>query len=303
MPPGLFAGVALAASLLAAWLAWLAAGNAPAMTRRWTTLADAVAIGVPFVVDVSEHTGGWGCRNWTPASLARDLPAVQAKFQPGPVFWHFDADSEMQMLADSFNSNRIPRAPPHREEIVGAREFFEALEPPAASYAYASGPIEDVVPPRVRRRDLPAPAAGGAGSLVAMSPGNDTEINVWFTMPNTSAAAHFDTSHNLHLVLHGTKTFTFLPPSAANARRLYPALHPYCRQLQDPSGAILAGGVAGEPDPVHVTAAAGQAVFIPAYWLHAVATVRCVCVSHSSARTAQRGRWCTGPANSGTAVR
>ena len=136
---------------------------------------------------------------------------------------------------------------------------------------YAFGPIEDVVPPHLRRRDMPTDPNG------FLPPHTKRDTNVWFTMPNTGAATHFDTSDNLHVVLFGRKNFTLLPPSAAEQIGLYPALHPYCRQLQ-PQGTVRSHGGALPPSPVspgavHISARVGEVVFVPAYWFHTVTTV------------------------------
>lgn len=92
-------------------------------------------------------------------------------------------------------------------------------------------PVRDVIPPAMIQRDVgagstlhfavpstPAPSASPVGHRHAADGQdaleNDAEeeksadmddVNVWFTAPCTSAAIHYDTSHNFHLVLYGTK--------------------------------------------------------------------------------------------------
>ena len=58
------------------------------------------------------------------------------------------------------------------------------------------------------------------------------QINYWFGGTNVTAHTHYDTSHNLHVLIHGRKKFLIFPPSAYGQLSLYPCLHQLYRQTQ-----------------------------------------------------------------------
>jgi hypothetical protein len=160
-------------------------------------------------------------------------------------------------------ANQVPTVAPYLERIIPAREFFDVFMGKAAPMFagsggagagagagtgsraargetststaavveeewYAAGPVDDVLPPAMRARDIGDPASlfetpsashvgggAGAGSGHEGPPfASCCELNVWLTLRGTAAAGHYDTSHNLHVVLSGTKEFVLLPPSA-----------------------------------------------------------------------------------------
>ncbi|EDQ88229.1 uncharacterized protein MONBRDRAFT_26419 [Monosiga brevicollis MX1] len=101
--------------------------------------------------------------------------------------------------------------------------------------------------------------------------------NLWIGSAQVAAKLHYDTSHNLYLQLAGCKSFWLWPPTTiGTVWPVYPALHEHNRQVAvpwtPPSGAetLHADSAATASTPLHVTLEPGQALLLPAYWLHYV---------------------------------
>lgn len=232
----------------------------------------------------SSPADGWRCRGWSPEELSALLPAVQVKHQLGrPEFFYFnDGALLLEPEVEAEHPGLVPQRPEYDEAVLGPAEFLQAVHQQLPSgggaereYWYASGPVEQMVPPSVMARDLgelggfdprPPPTALGGGRS---SPPTPPEVNLWIGSAGSTAAMHYDTSHNFHIVLHGTKRFVLRPPSVALAG-LYPSVHPYYRQLRP--GARGLGG----DDSVEAVLGPGQVLYIPAYWFHEVTTVSTV---------------------------
>ena len=94
--------------------------------------------------------------------------------------------------------------------------------------------------------------------------------NVWVGRFST-AAAHYDASTNVFLVVHGAKTFLVAPPGAVGDEHSY--LHPEFRR--SPSlGALDFASIEGLAGWRRVDLRTGDALVLPAYWWHHVATPR-----------------------------
>ena len=110
-----------------------------------------------------------------------------------------------------------------------------------------------------------APSASAAADWPAPS------SNLWLGQRGVVAAAHYDSSHNYVLQVFGRKTWALWPPDALPALRLHPATHPSRRQTRLQ---LLGRGNASEAPPlppaVRVTVAAGEVLYVPPFWAHAV---------------------------------
>ncbi len=94
------------------------------------------------------------------------------------------------------------------------------------------------------------------------------EINFWMGGPNVvRTSTHYDSLHNFFVQLHGQKTFTLHPPCAADALKVFPHLHPQSRKSKV---ALREPDVSFFPFAVRVTVHAGETLYIPPYWFHAV---------------------------------
>jgi len=81
--------------------------------------------------------------------------------------------------------------------------------------------------------------------------------NVWIGGLGVTRAAHYDTSYNLYLQLHGVKTFALRPMEVSTGE--YSVLHPYCRRYQGPYAAVMKA----ELHP-------GDILYLPPYIYHEV---------------------------------
>ena len=110
-----------------------------------------------------------------------------------------------------------------------------------------------------------APSASSAADWPAPS------SNLWLGQRGVVAAAHYDSSHNYVLQVFGRKTWALWPPDALPALRLHPATHPSRRQTRLQ---LLGRGNASDAPPlppaVRVTVAAGEVLYVPPFWAHAV---------------------------------
>ena len=110
-----------------------------------------------------------------------------------------------------------------------------------------------------------APSASSAADWPAPS------SNLWLGQRGVVAAAHYDSSHNYVLQVFGRKTWALWPPDALPALRLHPATHPSRRQTRLQ---LVGRGNASEAPPlppaVRVTVAAGEVLYVPPFWAHAV---------------------------------
>ncbi|XP_065179077.1 uncharacterized protein LOC135809618 isoform X2 [Sycon ciliatum] len=148
--------------------------------------------------------------------------------------------------------------------VMNAKKLFHRLQNgDSSSYVYASGEAELLGIPEDfgDPRDVSFPA----------DMHSDAQINFWFGSMGVTADWHYDTSDNLHAMIHGNKTFHLYPPSAFRQLGLYPSIHHFYRQAQVPFN-ISSRGKLVNGDKYSVTLQADQALYIPPYWFHSVQT-------------------------------
>jgi hypothetical protein len=99
---------------------------------------------------------------------------------------------------------------------------------------------------------------------------------VWIGTRGVTTPAHYDTSRNLFVQLHGTKRFVLRVPHADNVA-MYSHLHPHFRQLRrtacfrNKSKSSSSGSCAGTAATLwEVTLRPGDALFMPAFYIHHV---------------------------------
>ncbi len=128
-------------------------------------------------------------------------------------------------------------------------------------YRYWFGPIEDVC------HELLGDIVGFERLFFYRSqqliPDVKPAPTLWASGPNTTAQLHYDTSHNFHTLMYGSKHFTIFPPATWPEVSLYPSVHPAKRQLQ--KGADLP-----ETNAVHIDLHVGEILYIPPFWFHEV---------------------------------
>lgn len=103
------------------------------------------------------------------------------------------------------------------------------------------------------------------------------EHRLWLARQGWTVSPHYDVTDNLYLQLRGSKTFLVASPEAARSLALHPSLHPSWRQsqrLELTSMPALRAATEGDPSVRiwEVTLRAGDALFLPAFFLHSVET-------------------------------
>lgn len=103
------------------------------------------------------------------------------------------------------------------------------------------------------------------------------EHRLWLARQGWTVSPHYDITDNLYLQLRGSKTFLVASPEAARSLALHPSLHPSWRQsqrLELTSMPALRAATEGDPSVRlwEVTLRAGDALFLPAFFLHSVET-------------------------------
>ena len=101
-------------------------------------------------------------------------------------------------------------------------------------------------------------------------------LGLWSGNTNVTATLHYDVGHNIHVQITGKKHWLLFPPEAldGNKTTMHPQWHPSERQAQLPVD--IEGIVHGLPQGKHayeVTMAPGDALVIPAYWMHTVRAI------------------------------
>ena len=115
-----------------------------------------------------------------------------------------------------------------------------------------------------------APAAwrnGGGGG------GGDDDVALWAAAAGVSSSAHWDSFDNTHVLLTGRKRVLLAPPAAAARVGAWPSTHPHARQGRLSLAALQAAREAGSLRGLAVheaTLSPGEALFVPAGWLHEV---------------------------------
>ena len=144
---------------------------------------------------------------------------------------------------------------------------------------------------------------GTAGRLRCLSAAHEdtaeaahssADVGLWISQRGVTSAMHYDLWDNTHLVLAGSKAITLSRPSLGSLRSwsTRPSAHPHARQARHSAASVEGGaraagqGTPGRPMAVgsdapmtsladetarrRVDISAGEALFIPAGWLHEV---------------------------------
>lgn len=99
-----------------------------------------------------------------------------------------------------------------------------------------------------------------------------TQVNLWMSIEASRTGIHYDAYRNILLVLNGKKTVKLYPPS--QAKYLYPR-PVYSASANHSTVNLARPDLISHPDFIHaqpttLTAAAGDAIFIPEGWWHQV---------------------------------
>ena len=132
--------------------------------------------------------------------------------------------------------------------------------------------------------ELQAGGKTAAGALARVAPAawrnggggggdGDDGVALWAAAAGVSSSAHWDSFDNTHVLLAGRKHVLLAPPSAAAHVDAWPSTHPHARQGRVSLAALQAAREAGSLHGLAVreaTLSPGEALFVPAGWLHEV---------------------------------
>ena len=195
---------------------------------------------------------------------------ITLQWQESPIF-----------VPHKLNQDAIT-TPLFSHEVRLLRDAISALwaESTTSVHHYLAADIEDFVPEVASHTldFLPAGCVwdsrwrGGASGVwrpeieTDQAPCRGLRSNLWLGAAGTSADTHFDLSHNLFFQASGTKRFRLLPPAAHRSLQLHPSWHGshLAAQTRPAEGALAAFG--GVEAVLH----AGEVLFLPPGWFHAV---------------------------------
>ena len=179
-----------------------------------------VALATPVILTRTPFDD-WSLRSWTFDGLSDQIQHIVAKRSTKPVFKYHSTSQPLDTI-HHFNTTAE-----YKEVIFSGKDFFRAVQnTTAGNYHYSSGGIELLGLHK-------APHTPDTLHQMTFDPHEGPgQINYWFGGTNVTAHTHYDTSHNLHVLIHGRKKFLIFPPSAYGQLSLYPCLHQLYRQTQ-----------------------------------------------------------------------
>jgi len=223
----------------------------------------------PVVLRLAEAEAWAELRRWGDFSeLERRTPSTVAfDASSSGEFAYWDNAS---LLAPAVRSAGLLRQG-YRKVRARRRDFFKALTQGSDS-ALGSVRFGGKV------ADFSSDAARGlAARARELAPGGPAASapSLWLSAGGSYSTAHYDSFHNLFIMLGGEKHVLLSPATDAPLFHIYPGTHPLARQARRHFGQAEA------PASARVLAASvrgGEALFIPAGWLHHV-TARSAAVS------------------------
>ena len=231
--------------------------------------------GSPMQVWHAAHGDAWAVE--TVAALAAGTETGDYN-----VTLQWQTDGPLFMPHKGLESNGVTE-PRFATRVVTLREAVKVLWAPRETssrrhYYYLSASIEDF-PPAVASAVLDFLPHGCvhderfSGGAVGLWRPNDPDAhcrglraNLWLGAAESSAATHFDLSHNLLFLASGVKRFRLLPPSAHHELRLHPSWHgSHLAAQTEPSDAQMQslGGY-------EAVLEAGDVLSLPPGWFHRV---------------------------------
>lgn len=282
---------------------WDGGADGSALLRRLARRRKpAVIVGAPAALQwaADPESGGWG----GPADvLARAADHLAASGElhcqtaaPGvhASFMYFDDVGEANSASPTSEAGTGGLLPDVGAAASPPRASLAAMSPSAAAVAMAPGggpsgrrtyctDAVEVLAPSVNAavaRELSWMRAVGDGQ-----DSDDTEVyapSVWLGSRNATTQLHYDGPHNLFIQVSGRKNWVILPPDQASAVHLYPELHPRARKSQVDFERLQSGDAsvrAAFPRledlrcGYQVELQAGEALYVPPFWLHHVSAL------------------------------
>eukprot|EP00467_Chlorarachnion_reptans_P004694 CAMPEP_0114512348 /NCGR_PEP_ID=MMETSP0109-20121206/14925_1 /TAXON_ID=29199 /ORGANISM="Chlorarachnion reptans, Strain CCCM449" /LENGTH=491 /DNA_ID=CAMNT_0001692021 /DNA_START=106 /DNA_END=1581 /DNA_ORIENTATION=+ len=217
----------------------------------------------PVVIENSP-TSSWGVSQWTPEYLSETIGGLKVpmKTLKKPVF-HMGC-----CLLE-----RIPV----RDVIKRSQNASET-----GDYIYYSGPTTLLGKWGAKQLNLHIFDLKEVKRSENIPEDEILKGNLWIGSQGVVTPAHFDEMHNFFMQVHGTKTFTLLPPTAWAALRLYPKFHHQHRNVrldlenEKIMKKLLSSSKLGAKT---VTLGKGQILYVPPLWFHRVETKSPVSIS------------------------
>jgi hypothetical protein len=150
------------------------------------------------------------------------------------------------------------------QPLAVSRFFDDVTDPDGPRWCLQQVAVRDRIPALAERLDYPS----------CVQPQLINAVNLWMAAPGTVTPLHYDDTHNLFAQISGVKTFYLFPPE--NLDSLYPGpLNTGAQHLsrinlfqpdlnKHPRAASVAYRTA--------TVRAGEALLLPAFWWHQVAS-------------------------------
>eukprot|EP01052_Picozoa_sp_SAG31_P005305 SAG31_NODE_231_length_19768_cov_9.498170_3_plen_506_part_00 len=203
----------------------------------------------------------WPADDWSVQSVAAKIDEFRNVYShSNSVFLHYTATAEP---GEPGGLPPVGWAPPHGLVNCSTRCFLHGVAAQRqdqvphgcgscqgqanGDYLYWSSPIGPPESSEINHTyDVQHSGAAGAAALwptlekpmweLTKSPSveshSEITANLWIAGPGVTAAAHYDSFHNILVQMQGTKKVILLPPSAAAALGTYPRTHPSHRQAR-----------------------------------------------------------------------
>jgi len=213
---------------------------------------------------------------WRELGRWADLKALERQ-TPSSVGFDASTDGEFAYWDNnSLLSETVRRVGAIRQGYTKVRAprraFFEAL---------AQGPGSALGSVRFGG-SLPTFSRDVARSLgprtLELTPGGQAASppSLWLSAAGSFSTAHYDSFHNVFIMLGGEKQMLLSPPVDAHRFHIYPGTHPLARQARKHFGRLGTPRQSDLPAATRVLSTnvrGGEALFIPAGWVHHVTAV------------------------------
>ncbi|KAG8459016.1 hypothetical protein KFE25_006561 [Diacronema lutheri] len=210
---------------------------------------------------------------WTADALAADMAAAASHVEVKA-----SARGLFMLVEGGGDDARTPASHRFDLERVSTREFWRRLgsAPRGASGSeprvYLTGDPAALCPRAAASLASSAAPGGALGALTLDAGVAPSPPSLWLSSEGCVTVTHYDSRSNLLVQLLGEKTVELWPPLSAAELRVYPDSHARARKSQLDVGGPAARAPPLPPPLYTVRLCAGQALHIPPFFFHRVAT-------------------------------
>ncbi|GAA3214916.1 cupin-like domain-containing protein [Dactylosporangium siamense] len=230
--------------------------------------------GLPFAGPVPKRPAGEITALDAGSPLLREPVVITGASELMSEVWRWTPDRLRELIGDEKLDATLPgpdgtfayepgRALASRPLPV-ARFFDDMADPDGPRWCLQQVAVRDRLPVLAERLDYPS----------CVPPELINAVNLWMAAPGTVTPLHYDDTHNLFAQVSGSKTFYLFPPE--NLEALYPgplntgAQHLSRVDLFQPD--LERHPRTGSLAYRSATVQAGEALLLPAFWWHQVAS-------------------------------